>query len=87
LIVETDDADLFSPYKSYDIQISRNIPIDETIKLYAKTTNNISSHVGVVIKKTTNSLHICSGNTQWIFSNNICSFKPGMDVWISVEKL
>ena len=76
---------LFEPYKLYDIQVTIEAPLVAQQSLYhSPPTLSGYSILGVVVKKNTKCVHICSGKTQWVFPSNVCAFKSGTDVWLSV---
>ena len=82
------DAELFSPYALYDIHSSHDVPSQEKISLHSvNKSDNVFSQLGVVTRQTKKSVYISSGKTQWIFPRIVCSFKPGIDVWICVTKI
>ena len=47
--------------------------------------DGVSTLMGVVTRKTRNSISIASGNTQWIFPRRVCSLSPGIDVCITTS--
>lgn len=92
LLVETSnkDAHIFQHYKLYDIHVSHEIPqheLNSHLVRENKKKTTIFSQLGVVIKRTRQSVHIRSGKTHWIFPKVVCSLKSGIDVWITVNTL
>ena len=84
LQVTTKDYKLFEIAKLYDIEVKQDLMIENT---YIGTCpKNIFSNLGVITRKTRNSIHVsCGGNTQWKFPRFICNLTPGTDVWIIVK--
>ena len=80
LRVRTTNGNMFVPFASYDIRVSRTPSLG-----YMAPTPRCHSNVGVVTRKTRNSVHIASGVTYWMLPLVTCSFNPGMDVWISAS--
>lgn len=83
LQVTTKYSTLFEIAKLYDIHVSHQLAIEN--RYIGPEPPNIFSCLGVVLKKTRNSVHIACGNTQWKFPRIICNLNPGLDVWIKVE--
>ena len=86
LRVKAPKGDMFTLYALYYIRVSRNLPLE-----YMSFSQNYSSqhcsNMGVVTRKTRNSVHIASGSSHWMFPRAICSLNPGVDVWISISLL
>ena len=78
LRVRARDARLFVSGK-YEISVTRNFLSDQRLL----SSQFAYSNVGVVVRKTRNSVHIASGMTHWMFPRRVCSFNPGIDVWIT----
>lgn len=72
---------LFTERNCYDISIRCNH--DASIPFHRMSPPQF---LGVVVKRTRNSVHVASGPTLWKFPQSVChhAFKNGSDVWIRV---
>jgi len=66
---------------SYDVKLSPSI---EYVPNLLRT--NCMEYLGVILKRSINSIYVQSGNVLFLFYSDIKSFKPGMDVWVVIEK-
>ena len=82
------DYGLFEPNGLYSIKIRHEISDEQMRTLHRNWSANttVFSRLGVVIRLTRNSTHIASGTTIWTFPRQICSLRPGIDVWITVSE-
>tara|TARA_E500000178_G_C16525761_1_gene532121 strand:+ start:211 stop:561 length:351 start_codon:yes stop_codon:yes gene_type:complete len=83
LQVTTKCGNLFEIARLYDIKVSHQLSIENTY--IGLGPPGVFSNLGVVLKKTRNSVHIACGDTQWKFPKLVCDLNPGIDVWIKVE--
>jgi hypothetical protein len=66
---------------SYDVKLSPSIEyVPNSLRL------NCMEYLGVVLKRSINSIHVQSGNVLFLFVSDIKSFKPGLDVWVVIQK-
>jgi len=88
LSVTAHDTSLFKPYHIYDIQVSHSMIVSSRVPFHNETqVDGVNTLVGVVTRKTRNSISIAAGNTQWLFPRRVCSLNPGMDVCITTVEL
>lgn len=78
VVVPENESDVFRLYGVYDITVERG----STASIGYDTEGRW--RLGVVTKRTKNSIHISSGAMMWVFPKCVCSFRPGTDVCLCV---
>ena len=81
LIIKSKIPQKFVLYSVYKIRLS--LGIEHVPKFYSQ---NFIEYLGVVLKRTRNSIHVQSGTVHFLFPIAVCNHKPGTDVWILIEK-
>ena len=81
LIVVARNATLFHPFALYEIVVTHDVPFFIPGSLH----ENEFMFLGVVTRKSRQSIHIASGTTHWTFPKSICNFMLGLDVCIHVK--
>tara|TARA_B100001989_G_C24542775_1_gene468664 strand:- start:2341 stop:2658 length:318 start_codon:yes stop_codon:yes gene_type:complete len=72
----------FILYSVYNIKLS--LGIEHVPKFHSQ---NYMEYLGVILKRTRNSIHVQSGNVHFLFPIAAYDAKPGMDVWVLVEQI
>ncbi len=87
LTVKARNASMFQPYGVYEISVTHGMLITSRVPFHNDVQDvNTTTLLGVVTRKTRNSLHISAGHTQWVFPRRVCYLNPGTDVCITSKK-